>query len=79
MYMTATDKNGEGFSDDELLDELVTLIVAGYETSAGTLNWAWFLLARNPDAETALLGEARQVLGDGANAAEMCFFLQVFR
>jgi cytochrome P450 len=68
MYMTATDKNGEGFSDDELLDELVTLIVAGYETSAGTLNWAWFLLARNPDAETALLGEARQVLGDGANA-----------
>jgi len=48
MYMSATDKEGQPFTDDELLDELVTLIVAGYETSAGTLNWAWFLLAKNP-------------------------------
>ena len=65
MYMEATDKNGEHFSDEELLDELVTLIVAGYETSAGTLNWAWFLLAQHQDAEEALLEEARTQLGDG--------------
>ena len=62
MYMTATDKAGEGFSAEELLDEIVTLIVAGYETSAGTLNWAWYLLARHPAAEKALLGEARRCL-----------------
>jgi cytochrome P450 len=66
MYMSATDKNGEGFSDDELLDELVTLIVAGYETSAGTLNWAWFLVARHPEAETELLAEARRLMSDPA-------------
>jgi len=64
MYMSAKDKAGEGFSDDELLDELVTLIVAGYETSAGTLNWAWYLVARNPDAEAQLLAEARKLLHD---------------
>jgi cytochrome P450 len=59
MYMEATDKEGEGFSDEELLDEIVTLIVAGYETSAGTLNWSWYLLAKHPQAEESLLAEAR--------------------
>ena len=66
MYMAAVDRDGDGFSDDELLDELVTLIVAGYETSAGTLNWAWFLLAQHTAAEAALLEEARRLLSDPA-------------
>jgi len=64
MYMNATDKSGEGFSDEELIDELITLIVAGYETSAGTLNWAWSLLATHPDAEARLLKESRALLPD---------------
>lgn len=59
VYLRATDKKGVSFSDAELLDELITLIVAGYETSAGTLNWAWYLLAGNPEAEEKLLTEAR--------------------
>lgn len=62
MYMAARDKAGEGFTDDELLDELITLIVAGYETSAGTLNWAWYLLAGHPEAEQELFEEARRLL-----------------
>jgi cytochrome P450 len=62
IYLSATDKSGNGFTDKELLDELMTLIVAGYETSAGTLNWAWYLIARNTDAEEKLLQEARQKL-----------------
>jgi len=49
MYLEASDKNGEKFSDAELLDELMTLIVAGFETSANTLNWVWYLIARHPD------------------------------
>ncbi len=64
MYMSATDKEGRHFSDDELLDELITLIVAGYETSAGTLNWAWFLISRNPPAEAELLQEAAKLIPD---------------
>ncbi|MDZ7643606.1 MAG: cytochrome P450 [Woeseiaceae bacterium] len=58
MYLEATDRQGTPFTDRELLDELVTLIVAGYETSAGTLNWAWHLLARHPEAADALCIEA---------------------
>lgn len=57
MYMTAADKSGQKFSDKELLDELITLVVAGFETSANTLNWAWYLLANHADAEQQLLDE----------------------
>ena len=57
MYMDATDKKGVGFKDNELLDELITLIVAGFETSANTLNWVWYLLAGHPRVEERLLEE----------------------
>ena len=68
VYLGARDKQGQGFSDEELLDELITLIVAGYETSAGTLNWAWYLLSCNPSAEETLLAEARSAMsGDVDN------------
>ncbi|MDX1506874.1 MAG: cytochrome P450 [Woeseiaceae bacterium] len=64
MYMAATDKNGQPFSDEELLDELITLVVAGFETSANTLNWAWYLLAGHPQVEQKLIAEAREYLPD---------------
>ena len=62
IYLAARDKDGNGFADNELLDELVTLIVAGYETSAGTLNWAWYLLACNPGCHDRLVNDANAQL-----------------
>jgi cytochrome P450 len=62
MYLEATDKQGNKFSDAELLDELMTLVVAGFETSANTLGWAWYLVAKHPDVETKLIDEARRML-----------------
>ncbi|MEL7187725.1 MAG: cytochrome P450 [Pseudomonadota bacterium] len=62
MYLTATDKDGNPFTDDELLDELFTLIVAGFETSANTLNWAWYLLAHHPEVEAKLIEEAQRCI-----------------
>lgn len=62
MYLEATDKQGQRFSDKELLDELMTLIVAGFETSANTLNWVWYLVAKHPDVEAKLIDEANRVL-----------------
>ena len=62
MYLEATDKQGNRFSDNELLDELMTLIVAGFETSANTLNWVWYLVAKHPDVEAKLIEEAQRVL-----------------
>jgi cytochrome P450 len=64
IYLAARDKDGNPFTDGELLDELVTLIVAGYETSAGTLNWAWFLLAGEEECHDKLLTEAHDHIPD---------------
>ncbi|MFZ3118365.1 MAG: cytochrome P450 [Variovorax sp.] len=55
MLMQARDKaSGEPMPDRTLLDEVMTLIVAGHETTASTLNWTWYLLSRHPEAEAAL-------------------------
>jgi len=62
MYLGAVDKQGKPFTDAELLDELMTLIVAGFETSANTLNWVWYLTASHPDVEQKLIEEAKQIL-----------------
>ncbi len=58
LLMDARDrKTGAGMSDKELLDEINTLIIAGHETSAGTLNWTWYLLSRHPEVEARLIAE----------------------
>lgn len=62
MYLSAVDKQGKSFSDAELLDELMTLIVAGFETSANTLNWVWYLTAKHPEVEQKLIEEAQRIL-----------------
>ncbi len=62
MYIDARDKQGNPFSDKDLLDELMTLIVAGFETSANTLNWVWYLVAKHPEVEAKLIAEAKDKL-----------------
>jgi len=58
-------RTGEAMSDKELVDEVATLIIAGHETSAGTLNWAWYLLAGHEDRARTLRAEVRAVCPDG--------------
>ncbi len=53
-----------GLTDEQIRDEAITLMLAGHETTAQLLTWAWFVLARNPVAEDALVAELRAVLGD---------------
>lgn len=67
LLMDARDrKSGTGMTDKELLDEVNTLIIAGHETSAGTLNWAWYLLSQHPAVEARVLAElAEAIPGDG--------------
>jgi cytochrome P450 len=53
--MAARDrKTGEPMPDKQLLDEVMTLIVAGHETTASALNWMWYLLSQHPDVERRL-------------------------
>lgn len=46
--------SGEAMPERALLDEMMTLIVAGHETTASALNWTWYLLSQNPEAEARL-------------------------
>ena len=58
MLIDARDKEtGSAMPDRELIDEAMTLIVAGHETTASGLNWTWYLLSQNPEAEALLHAE----------------------
>jgi cytochrome P450 len=58
MLMSARDKEtGDAMSERELIDEVMTLVVAGHETTASALNWTWYLLALHPEAESRLHAE----------------------
>jgi enediyne biosynthesis protein E7 len=58
MLLGARDKEtGQPMSDRELIDEVLTLIVAGHETTASALNSAWYLISQHPAAEARLHAE----------------------
>ncbi len=58
MLLEARDRRtGTPMADRQLLDELLTLIVAGHETTASALNWTWYLLSQHPAAENRLHAE----------------------
>jgi cytochrome P450 len=55
--------DGAGMTDEQLRDEIVTLLMAGHETTANALTWTWYLLARHPEAEANLHAELARALG----------------
>ncbi|HKG19854.1 MAG TPA: cytochrome P450 [Candidatus Limnocylindrales bacterium] len=63
MLLQARDENGLGMSERQVRDEVMTLLLAGHETTALTLTWAFLLLDRNPDARLRLEAELAAVLG----------------
>ena len=64
MLMQARDqKSGQVMPDRQLADEIKTLIVAGHETTASTLNWAWYLLSQHPEVEEKLSCELDALSG----------------
>lgn len=58
MMMQARDpQSGQPMPDLQLIDEVLTLIVAGHETTASTLNWTWYLISQHPKVEQRLSNE----------------------
>jgi cytochrome P450 len=58
MLMQARDpQNGQLMQEGQLIDEILTMIVAGHETTASTLNWAWYLISQHPEVEPKLTNE----------------------
>jgi cytochrome P450 len=59
MLMATRDREtDQPMSDKELIDEVLTLIVAGHETTAAALTWTWYLISQHPDAQAQLQAEA---------------------
>jgi len=63
MLLQTTDEEGIPMSDKQIRDELVTLYLAGHETTANVLNWTFYLLAQNSTQRKALQTEIDGVLG----------------
>ena len=63
MLLNAHDEDGSQLSDKQLRDEVMTIFLAGHETTALTLSWAWYLLAQNPETERKFHAELTEVLG----------------
>lgn len=63
MLLQAQDEDGTQMTDAQLRDEVMTLFLAGHETTALALSWSWYLLATHPQAEAKFHAELDEVLG----------------
>jgi cytochrome P450 len=61
--VAAKDEDGKQMSHEQLRDEMMTLYLAGHETTALTLSWSWYLLSQHPEVEQKLVAEWSRVLG----------------
>lgn len=63
LLLAARDAGGAPLAPQAIADELVTVLLAGHETTANALGWAWYLLARHPEIEARLAAEAAALGG----------------
>jgi cytochrome P450 family 110 len=57
LLMSVKDEAGNGLSDQELRDELITMLVAGHDSSAATIAWALYHIATHSEAQEKLIAE----------------------
>ena len=63
LLLAQDEETGQGMNDRQVRDEVMTLLLAGHETTANTLTWTWYLLSQYPEAERRLHAELDEVLG----------------
>lgn len=63
LLYTQDPETGLAMDERQVRDETLTIFIAGHETTAAALSWAWILLARHPDARERLHAELDAVLG----------------
>ncbi|MCI0611819.1 cytochrome P450, partial [bacterium] len=64
MLLHAQDEDGSRMTDQQLRDEIITLFLAGHETTANTLSWTLYVLANQPEIESKLVQEIERTIGD---------------
>ncbi|MGG7518177.1 cytochrome P450 [Allorhizobium undicola] len=83
MMLAAHDpETGRGMDDENIIDNLMTFITAGHETTALGLAWTFHLLAAHPDVEQKICEELHRVVGNGnvqpEHIEKLTFLKQVF-
>ena len=66
LMLAQDEETGERMSDAQLRDEVMTLMIAGHETTANALTWVWYLLDQHPEEADRLHQELHQEVGDRA-------------
>ncbi len=83
VLLASKDDEGNAMSDEQLIDESLTLFGAGHETTATALAWAWYLLAMHPDIYKKVQEEVDTVLQGRtptlADLTHLPYCLQVFK
>ena len=64
LVFAKDEETGAGMDDEELRDQIMTLFIAGHETTATALCWVLYLLAMHPESERRLHAELNLALGD---------------
>jgi cytochrome P450 len=64
MFLAARDdETGAGMTDRQLRDEVLTMLLAGHETTSLALSWTYYLLSRHPDVDQRIADEVDRVIG----------------
>jgi len=72
LLAAVDEESGKGMSNQQLRDEMMTLFLAGHETTAMALAWTWYLLSQHPEVESKLRAELSRVLnGRTPTAADL--------
>jgi cytochrome P450 len=64
LLMLARDEAGQPMSERQIRDEVITMLLAGHETTALTLSWTWYLLGLHPAVDAQLAEEVHAAVGD---------------
>jgi len=70
LLQARDEESGQGMDDRQIRNEVLTLLLAGHETTANALTWTFYLLARHPEAMERVRAEAAAVLGDRPPTSE---------
>lgn len=71
LLLARDEEDGRGLTDQQVRDEVMTLLLAGHETTANALTWTWYELARNPNALRVLTEEIDRLGGRVVTAEDL--------
>jgi cytochrome P450 len=71
LLLARDEEDGTGLTDQQVRDEVMTLLLAGHETTANALTWTWYELARNPSALARMHAELDKLGGRSATVDDL--------